>query len=125
MSTTTDQTYEAAVIKAACERAETHVLDVLCALEASLKQLRFNIRPWHDGKVKSCDAIQQANSLKRRILDVMPLVIEFDFEGIVRACDDQRVFSKKEQERIIKKICERRRCELSSLISQAIAEVKP
>jgi len=84
-----DIEYERGVKHAACELAETHVLDVLSVVECGLSRLRFNLRPGHDGKVGSSAAIQQGNAMVGLILQALDEVLDIDYMGLVNESDDE------------------------------------
>ena len=82
--------YERAVTRQAKEVAETHVMDVLCVVEAGLRQLRFNYQPGHDGKVTSkFAATEQGRKLLKAVLELLPDEIEIDYQGVVNECDEE------------------------------------
>lgn len=80
--------YERGVTRAAKGMAETHVLDVLAAVEAGLQRLRWNTDPRHDGKVAGYRATDQGKSIVQAVLEMLPEVIDIDYSTIVGQCDD-------------------------------------
>jgi hypothetical protein len=83
-----DLEYERGVKDAACELAETHVLDVLAVVESAINRLRFNLNPEHDGKAGSAEAVWQGMFLTDVVLQSINYAVEVNSMQLVNQCDD-------------------------------------
>jgi len=85
--------YVQALTRATKEVATTHVLDVLCTVEAGLRQLRWNIDPRHDGKVQpgGYTAVEQGRNLLVGLLKLLPAAIKIDYQDIAGQCDEDNL----------------------------------
>jgi len=84
-----DIEYERGVKDAACELAETHVLDVLAVVESAINRLRFNLNPEHDGKVGNAEAVKQGMFLTDVVLQSINYAVEVNSMQLVNQCDDE------------------------------------
>ena len=84
-----DLEYERGVKDAACELAETHVLDVLSVIESIIGRLRFNLRPDHDCKAGSAEAVKQGMFLADIVLQTLDEAIELNYQKLVNQADDE------------------------------------
>ena len=85
---TEDIEYERGVKDAACELAETHVLDVLSVVESAINRLRFNLNPEQDGKVATAEAVKQGTAMVSMIAEALDEVIEVNCIQLVNAADE-------------------------------------
>jgi hypothetical protein len=83
-----DIEYERGVKDAACELAETHVLDVLSVVESAINRLRFDLNPEHDGKVGNAEAVRQGMFLTDVVLQSLNYAIEVNCMKLVNEADD-------------------------------------
>ena len=83
-----DIEYERCVKDAACELAETHVLDVLSVVESAINRLRFNLCPEHDGKVGNAEAVRQGMLLVDVVLQTLAHACEVNCMQLVSQADD-------------------------------------
>lgn len=89
---------ERAVARLAKREAKSHVLDVLAVVEQQLARIRFNVDPGHDGKHLRLPAVEQGESLVEVIREVLPEVIDLDYQAVVNDAydDDSQSLSNEE-----------------------------
>jgi hypothetical protein len=83
-----DLEYERGVKDAACELAETHVLDVLAVVESAINRLRFNLNPEHDGKVGNAEAVRQGMGMTCMVLEALDEVVQVNCMKLVNEADE-------------------------------------
>ena len=95
---------ERAVARLAKQEAKSHVLDVLAVVEQQLKRIRFNVDPGHDGKHLRLPAVEQGESLIEVIREVLPEVIDIDYQAVVSGTYDDDSQSLPNEEYVIDEV---------------------